>query len=877
MKLQTFGVIFVLIFIPLVLVLSYYIQVQISTLTLQNQYNSKLLDATYDAMSAFEINTANEDLSSVSDSLRTIIEASTNIYFNTLATNLGLSNASKSLIEPYVPAILYTLYDGYYIYTPTKVPEILIDDDGNALTLGSNDIETAGADLYYYPDEGSRRDQVLRYDEIVRKEGYGQVLFKDEGSNYYVTDYNNAELKTKDVLKTYIPYSARYRSRSGDPTAYDITVVYSLDNFINIEGSIDSPNHNEYYTKSGYLLPRNCVSVVYDPGGRRLDITAYNESTAQNLIESAALPTTVTFTGDHSDTTFSTTQGLNKSDLEKQMTAYTNQIMAAREIIVMIDEGKLLDLDQPTNKYKDTIRSINKVFNENCIPQFGVPNDPDYYVYNGPTMTIDGHVTYAAHDNSMAISDAEKIFDLPFTDTYTNVDQIKQEMYDIIANCQYQNSMRQYELDKISAAVYYAKGAIFSNWVYTTLEDELHIQERNLVEISGNTSYSSVNGSENVLHDFSTSTSPVFSCVAGTRETDSPTAITEIPKDSPFYTHKMNVIRNSIQYNLNLAMSTYNHNENYSYNYAMPVISNEEWNQILSKISIVSFMQGLPCGTKTFSDYAIVSSSNNELVTSPEDIFYIPKLKFNDEMTNYHSIECNELKEVDRVATLHDYIAFPYKEVKFDKIYDKNKAYYKNYYDHMNMACYKCVNDRNYHDTSIFDETYFGNSNYANLRRAFYIGVGKIRNNIYKMNAFSSSYGYEIILDRQNAGSIVNKFSARPYSQIKSIEIVFGKIPTTDRVESAITFTFGTGGHVFNNQEYRIATNNIYDQMVVVDIDPMVFTGSAVNTCSVSNIDINNLNVETTLDLEVKDPTTGDVVGTRPINDLIKYVRVIYK
>lgn len=106
MKLQSMAVIFALIVIPLILVLTYYIQLQVDTIALQNEYDTKLLAATRDAVAAFEINTANEDLSTVSDSLRTILEASSNIFTNTLATSLGMSNASKAHIEPYIPALL---------------------------------------------------------------------------------------------------------------------------------------------------------------------------------------------------------------------------------------------------------------------------------------------------------------------------------------------------------------------------------------------------------------------------------------------------------------------------------------------------------------------------------------------------------------------------------------------------------------------------------------------------------------------------------------------------------------------------------------------------------------------------------------------------
>lgn len=163
MKLQGFSIMFALIAIPLILVLTYYIQLQVNTITLQNEYDSKLLDATYDAMSSFEINTANEDLSTVSDSLRTIIEASNNVFFNTLATNLGLSNASKSYVEPYIPAVLYTLYDGYYISAPTYVPTVLTDEKGNALVVGDAGVKVSG-DKYIY-DKSSTA--VLEYDDTV--------------------------------------------------------------------------------------------------------------------------------------------------------------------------------------------------------------------------------------------------------------------------------------------------------------------------------------------------------------------------------------------------------------------------------------------------------------------------------------------------------------------------------------------------------------------------------------------------------------------------------------------------------------------------------------------------------------------------------------
>ncbi len=133
MKLQGLAIICAIILLPIIITLSYFIHKEVDTIALQTAYDTKLIDATHDAMASFELNTANEDLSSVADALRSIIEAANNTFFNSLATNLGMSNANKDYVRTYVPAILYTLYDGYYIYSPTRVPEILVsnDSDGN--------------------------------------------------------------------------------------------------------------------------------------------------------------------------------------------------------------------------------------------------------------------------------------------------------------------------------------------------------------------------------------------------------------------------------------------------------------------------------------------------------------------------------------------------------------------------------------------------------------------------------------------------------------------------------------------------------------------------------------------------------------------------
>lgn len=120
MKLQHITIIFAVIVIPITLILSAYIGNQIDTASLQQSYNTKLMDATHDAVVAFELNTVNNIYSGNADSIRRDIIAAINTFSTTLATNLGMSSANAEAIMPYIPAILITLYDGYYIYSPSE-------------------------------------------------------------------------------------------------------------------------------------------------------------------------------------------------------------------------------------------------------------------------------------------------------------------------------------------------------------------------------------------------------------------------------------------------------------------------------------------------------------------------------------------------------------------------------------------------------------------------------------------------------------------------------------------------------------------------------------------------------------------------------------
>lgn len=117
MKLQHLTIIFIIIILPISLVITSYMQTQIDTISLQTKYSTKLTTATHDAIKAFQLNTLNNKYSSVSDSKIRDIEASINTFYNSLGTELGASGYTRENLQQFIPAIVYTMYDGYYIYS----------------------------------------------------------------------------------------------------------------------------------------------------------------------------------------------------------------------------------------------------------------------------------------------------------------------------------------------------------------------------------------------------------------------------------------------------------------------------------------------------------------------------------------------------------------------------------------------------------------------------------------------------------------------------------------------------------------------------------------------------------------------------------------
>ena len=249
MKLHNLSVIFVIIAIPLILITSYYISLQIDTINMQTAYNTKLLDSTKEAIDAFEINTVewNANYSETADSKRRDVMASINTFINSFANNLGVTGTSRESIMAYMPAIAYTLYDGYYIYSPANTKVAIKDDNGVGVVM----------------TEKLCNDGIIKLNSGYKEEYEGKLLYEvatghqadgTYNETKFTLDQEKAATEYKHILKPFAMYSEKVG---------DWVINYTLDNYITIYGNVENQKTEgkEFVSKAGYL------SIIDDKNG----------------------------------------------------------------------------------------------------------------------------------------------------------------------------------------------------------------------------------------------------------------------------------------------------------------------------------------------------------------------------------------------------------------------------------------------------------------------------------------------------------------------------------------------------------------------------------------------------------------------------------
>ena len=261
MKLQNLIIIFIVIIIPIILIFSYYLDLEANTISMQTDYDEKLMESTKEAIEAFSINTTewNREYNAFANVKKRNVMNSINTFTTSLQNKLGIGGSSKERILNYIPAMVYIMYDGYYIYTPTYVPETYVDEQGKQ--------------IFYYENAQSGYQEVTEPTQTINHEIVpGEVMYI-ANSGGTTTNIADAKKTYKHILKAFVPYTKKYE-RYGN----QYIVNYSLDNFVRIY-------NNDYgnVIKEGYILEdysRPNIEEIIDSGmiEELEEIVAYKDS-----------------------------------------------------------------------------------------------------------------------------------------------------------------------------------------------------------------------------------------------------------------------------------------------------------------------------------------------------------------------------------------------------------------------------------------------------------------------------------------------------------------------------------------------------------------------------------------------------------------------
>ena len=614
MKLQNMTVIFIIIMIPIILVVSYYIGLQINTITMQKNYTVKLQTAAKDSIQALEINTVewNSVSSNLADSKRRDVLAAINTFTTSLANGMGIGGAGKGRIQTYIPAIVYTMYDGYYIYSASLMKDQDTDKDG--LTQFNAD---------------------------------GTIKSNEKSYQY--------------ILKPYSPYSARYANEN-----VDVTVNYTLDNYIRVYGTVDG----EYQTKEGYL-------VVCDS----------NSNEGVNNVKNGRI-SEIKYRGAE----------IKPETLKENVYIVGEEVKEYPYIYDQYDNKLYWD----GSNYFSVDKYNNKVYLQNALPE----GDAGFSITNRFRK-----ISIPMYDNREDEWTVQKVFQIlnpgggykfyyedqsgAFVE-FTSVENIDGSDNKKLAGVEV-------EKDKdFSAINYCVESYVFTKWVTKNL-GSITVGDMKSPTVG---QYNNVDNAKNKnIFAINPSNNP-------DPENDVAYATSVLAQ------HKKDIIINTIEKNLSQATEQAK-KMNPNYEYRLPQLSYDEWEQALSNISIIAFMQGMPIGLKYYNNYAIATSTLNKEFVDPDELYFAGK-----DDQYYHQRQCEQATGSEYVGYRSiDYVAKSYEKS------DNGTTSTKYYYPHANstnseLECYYCLVNRSTYKNN---GRWKGNLLYKNWSDSYYNALARER------------------------------------------------------------------------------------------------------------------------------------------------------
>ena len=630
MRIQDLAIIFIIIILPISIVLGAYTQMQISTISLQTEYDMKLIAATSDAIKAFQINTANSSTSDIANSKIRDIEASVSTFKASIKSVFGMNGYSEDEMNEYIPALVYTMYDGFYIYSRFNNQNYLyeVDENGN---VTNNPLDKNGENVF--------------------------------------------------GLKPYISYSVKYNPNSD----LDIVITYSLDNYISIKGMVKVDGEKQYWDKSGYLID----GIKKDASGK---ITYNGVEIDKNVVLSEDLPAIG-----------SLEKGTYKY-VRYNGTKYYLDERNARVIYFL--NGNLMEINPTSDydKYKDMIEKGESLSEE--LPQIGTlaRGNYKYIVYNGTKYYLDERNTriiYLLNGNLMEIK--------------PKLDENIESSYK-----KYENMIENGE----SAYKFYDEANKFTQSVKNVLANLTNKDAQDfIINSNGETIQTTVfsDETEYKIFDFNSDSSK-------------PEKNIEC-RSSNFNQHRLAVIKNKIRTNLAIAIT--NFNSAYNIEFQMPELTEEDWAKAMNNISLISFIQGIDIGGKTYNGYTIINNSESKEVVREENIYILGNDGF------YHRIGDKYLLEANNIGGNSEYNSNVNASGRLNLDFNKQRAYTEDgstvYYYPISKyyASYNSIVNQNYWDKDYdnYNDIYaYVATKNVNLRKAFYMALGRERYGMYKSN-----------------------------------------------------------------------------------------------------------------------------------------------
>ena len=568
MRIQNLAVIFVIIVLPMTLVLQAYIRNLTGVTNIEARYNEILMSSTYDAVRAYQMNTINNDYSGVNTSRQRDIKASVNSFFNSLATGLHKSGSTKAALNEYVPALLFNLYDGFYVYGPyNNVASVITDNNGDG------EPDEPGIDK---PDSGDNK----------------------------VPYFNKNVLNTDNTMygvKPFTYYSCEYKGTSGT-TTYDITINYTLDNYIAVSGSVDS----QQISGAGYYINGSKTSVVGTVEeflNNSLDTTS---SPALTVINAGGVRIKAEPLGEY----VSFYDRIQIDDYgSPRIVPDVNGAVYARYY-------RYINYNNTKYYYDDCMNTANTSYSksETTPPIFTIKNHCREYIsldqlitlanYEGwrsDTSNNTGNIIKRDKDNDGVNKFASAIKDSTWADKY---------------------------FKDVNPYYYYKKARDFSNEMnkYLKYIDLTADSNGNITVIknnSFNTKYTmTVRSGETVSND-----SYIVSNYRNKKVFDYSDPENDPELDaSSFNAHRIDVIVKTVESALIKTVSSLNdYYGSNAYIYEMPTISMNDWHSIANGITVAAFMQGVPIGNyKFFNNYCIIGNTTNKEFVSKDSIYVQP-------------------------------------------------------------------------------------------------------------------------------------------------------------------------------------------------------------------------------------------------------------